>query len=131
MMSLMCCRQLPGKQAQQHPVRDLEDGPPAGSRHSLPYARHTEPWGQSWNGDEGDGESAEEAEAAQPHQGLDGDQQAGRGGDADAQEAQVRCRRGCCTALGDGQCTGDAQVRAGHAWELQTRCRSMLRAFWR
>ena len=87
-MFMMCCRQLSGKQAQQHPVRDLEDGAPAGSRHSLPYARHTEPWGQSWNGDEGDVEYAEEAEAAQPQQGQDGEHQEQRGGDADAQKVR-------------------------------------------
>ena len=76
-------------------MRDLEDGPPGGSRHFLPYARHTEPWGHYWNGDDGDVESAEEAEAAQPQQGQDRDQQEqeGRGGEVDDQEAQVRRSR--------------------------------------
>ena len=110
-MFLICCRQPSGKQAQQHSVRDLEDGPPAGSRHSLPYARHTEPWGHAWNGNDGDMESAEEAEAAQPQLELDGDQQEGRGGDADAQEARVRRSRmlhSISRREGHKWCTGEA-----------------------
>ena len=99
LMSSVCCRQLPGKQAQQHPVRDLEDALPSGSRHTLPYARHTEPWGQHWEGDEVDADFAEEAEAAQPQQGQEGDQQQGRGGDADAREGQVRRSRMLCSTL--------------------------------